>query len=371
MDTAYLDPAALRREVARRQRRLIPVNLVVMVLCVVAVLSLLFLPLFSADLAAVYAAVPASSEEGGAEEGAEASVGDFLAEIEVDISVTGLGLIEVGFVEKPLDALAELLGGTLAEASDSLAANMIAAAGAAAAEAGLDGVDTDALLDDLRALEEAQGSEQADEAIAALVADLRTQLGADVVTDEVAADLQQMIRDQYDETVSHTGGRFDSEAFVCVALSSMVNGSEEGTGEVYTSYAELLRSFFGELPGGEGAQDTFHTVMLAVSAALLVFIGVWAVLFLFAFFRLFAKNKRFLMWYVKIFGVFPCLLFGVLPLVGKAVAGGEIAAVLGAVSTLTWISGGCWVLLWLVSIFWAFPIKRKIRALNRQLKAFG
>ena len=48
-----------------------------------------------------------------------------------------------------------------------------------------------------------------------------------------------------------------------------------------------------------------------------------------------------------------------------------IAAVLGAVSTLTWISGGCWVLLWLVSIFWAFPIKRKIRALNRQLKAFG
>ena len=226
MDTAYLDPAALRREVARRQRRLIPVNLVVMVLCVAAVLSLLFLPLFSADLAAVYAAVPASSEEGGA----EASVGDFLAEIEVDISVTGLGLIEVGLVEKPLDALAEQLGGTLAEASDSLAANMIAAAGAAAAEAGLDGVDTDALLDDLRALEEAQGSEQADEAIAALVADLRTQLGADVVTDEVAADLQQMIRDRYDETVSHTGGRFDSEAFVCVALSSMVNGSKEGTG---------------------------------------------------------------------------------------------------------------------------------------------
>lgn len=97
----------------------------------------------------------------------------------------------------------------------------------------------------------------------------------------------------------------------------------------------------------------------------------WAVLFLFAFFRLFAKNKRFLMWYVKIFGILPCLLFGVLPLAAGALVGGEIAAVLGMLSTMAWVSGGCYVLLWLVSIFWAFPIKRKIRALNKQLAQLG
>lgn len=70
----------------------------------------------------------------------------------------------------------------------------------------------------------------------------------------------------------------------------------------------------------------------------------------------------------------PCLIFGVAPLVAGAIVpgmegGAEIAGILGMISTMTWISGACYILLWIISIFWAFPIKRKIRAYNKQLKA--
>lgn len=104
---------------------------------------------------------------------------------------------------------------------------------------------------------------------------------------------------------------------------------------------------------------------------MLFFAAMWVILFLFAFFHMFAKNKRFTMWYVKLFGGTPCFLFWVLPAIGKLLVGnlmgetGKVAAaVFGCVSSMTWISGICYLLLWLVSIFWAFPIKRKIRKLR-------
>ena len=107
---------------------------------------------------------------------------------------------------------------------------------------------------------------------------------------------------------------------------------------------------------------------------MLVFIVPWLFLFLFSFFHLFANNKRFMMWYVKLLCWLPPMIWVVLKLVPvlakkiKVVAdfwNGEHGAlaktVLGGITTFTWISGLCYVLLWLVSIFWAFPIKHKIR----------
>ena len=40
---------------------------------------------------------------------------------------------------------------------------------------------------------------------------------------------------------------------------------------------------------------------------------------------------------------------------------------MGMISSLSWISGACYVVLWLISICWAFPIKRKIRRLKKEI----
>ncbi|MDE7214622.1 MAG: hypothetical protein K2N68_02145, partial [Clostridia bacterium] len=118
-------------------------------------------------------------------------------------------------------------------------------------------------------------------------------------------------------------------------------------------------------------------VFWAAFGAFAFFAGVWAIMFLFAFLRLFAKNKRFTMWYVKLFGAIPVILFWLAPLAaGWAIPAyfpallGEFAwalpVLLGAIGTMTWVSGICYVVLWVLSIVWAFPVKHKIRKLIKQ-----
>ena len=83
------------------------------------------------------------------------------------------------------------------------------------------------------------------------------------------------------------------------------------------------------------------------------------------------------MWYVKLFGAIPVILFWLAPIVaGWAIPAyfpallGEFAwalpVILGALGTTTWVSGICYVVLWALSIFWAFPVKCKIRRLIKQ-----
>ncbi len=115
---------------------------------------------------------------------------------------------------------------------------------------------------------------------------------------------------------------------------------------------------------------------------MLAFAAPWLILFLFSFFHLFAKNKRFTMWYVKLYSWIPGLIavtFIVAPKIMTKVApqmfenenGELIKTLFSGVSSMMWISGICFVLLWLVSIFWAFPIKHKIRKERKFVKQFG
>ncbi len=80
------------------------------------------------------------------------------------------------------------------------------------------------------------------------------------------------------------------------------------------------------------------------------------------------------MWYAKLFGGIPCLIYWLVPILfinfGSYLEGflgaemvATITGVFGAISSLTWISGICYLLIWAVSICWAFPIKHKIRKL--------
>ena len=116
---------------------------------------------------------------------------------------------------------------------------------------------------------------------------------------------------------------------------------------------------------------------------MLPFIGLWLILFLFSLFHMVAQNKRFTMWYVKLFCWIPAVIWLVLVLIPKLATkisfindfwngdnGNVVRAVFGGISSLTWISGLCYVLLWLVSIFWAFPIKHKIRKERKNPEVF-
>ncbi len=190
------------------------------------------------------------------------------------------------------------------------------------------------------------------------------------------------------------------------------DGSDNDGGEVvkYTSYRAmgegLARGFIGE----NFAQTLKGTIMSSVGEneqvfgyygyvfiAIGFFILLWAILFLFSFFHMFARNKRFMMWYVKLFCAWPCIIFWLVPLLVKNVlatafpqiyaqvidlvvgfvgnalkitvtaeqATGLFNAVLSSLQTFAWISGICYLVLWIISICWAFPIKHKIRRLNK------
>ncbi len=190
------------------------------------------------------------------------------------------------------------------------------------------------------------------------------------------------------------------------------NGEENNGGEgvKYTSYPAmgegLARGFIGE----NFAQTLKGTIMSSVGEneqvfgyygyvfiAIGFFILLWAILFLFSFFHMFARNKRFMMWYVKLFCAWPCIIFWLVPLLVKNVlakafpqiyaqvidfvvgfvgnalkitvtaeqATGLFNAVLSSLQTFAWISGICYLVLWIISICWAFPIKHKIRRLNK------
>lgn len=107
---------------------------------------------------------------------------------------------------------------------------------------------------------------------------------------------------------------------------------------------------------------------------MLAFIVPWLVLFLFSFLHIFAGNKRFMTWYVKLICWIPSLIWlgiKLFPWIGGKFglldgdSGRIIKVALKGVTSFTWINGLCYVLLWLVMIFWAFPIKHKIRKLRK------
>ena len=163
------------------------------------------------------------------------------------------------------------------------------------------------------------------------------------------------------------------------AAASDETGNTEGD-QVFTNYEDLVGYLLDSATSGDSEElnrviDIAVIALQVVSVVMLFFAALWIVLALFALVHIFTKNKAFAMWYVKLFGWLPCLIFGIVPLVAPAIltaVAADVAAtivpILQTLSTLTWISGACYIVLWLTSIFWAFPIKKQIRKYNAQLK---
>ena len=396
------EKSVLMDEIARRQRKLIPLNIVVAIIALVAAVSLLFAPIVSVDAVGLgdYITEMMDEQTSGEDSSAEGPTIDTAKIVSTvtsnmgNVSLTTMSLTTLAFsddlTETLKDYVSEIGSETLKKSEKELITDvavpmmveMMEEESGEEAPDNIKNMDADAIYDKAKALETASAGE-VDETISALAEELQNQLGEDYISDENLADLESSIRTVYDDTVAATDGTFTIESCICVFASKSLQESGEIT-QTFTSYADLIDYFMDSaLSSGSGSDssseldDTIaqvEPILKIVAIALLFFTAVWLILFLFAFLHLFAKNKRFTMWYVKLFGFLPCLIFGVAPLVAGAIVpgmegGAEIAGILGMISTMTWISGACYILLWVISIFWAFPIKRKIRAYNKQLKA--
>lgn len=386
------EKSVLMDEIARRQRKLIPLNIVVAIIALVAAVSLLFAPIVSVDAVGLgdYITEMMNEQSSGgdsSEEGPTIDTAKIVSTVTSNmgnVSLTTMSLATLAFsddlTETLKDYVSEIGSETLKKSEKELITDvavpmmveMMEEERGEEAPDNIKNMDADAIYDNAKALETASADE-VDETISALAEELQNQLGEDYISDENLADLESSIRTVYDDTVAATDGTFTIESCICVFASKSLQESGEIT-QTFTSYADLIDYFMDSSSELDDAIAQVEPILKIVAIALLFFTAVWLILFLFAFLHLFAKNKRFTMWYVKLFGFLPCLIFGVAPLVAGAIVpgmegGAEIAGILGMISTMTWISGACYILLWIISIFWAFPIKRKIRAYNKQLKA--
>lgn len=386
------EKSVLMDEIARRQRKLIPLNIVVAIIALVAAVSLLFAPIVSVDavgLGDYITEMMGEQSSGGdsSEEGPTIDTAKIVSTVTSNmdnVSLTTMSLATLAFsddlTETLKDYVSEIGSEALKKSEKELITDvavpmmieMMEEESGTQAPDNIKNMDADAIYDKAKALETASAGE-VDETISALAEELQNQLGEDYISDENLADLESSIRTIYDDTVAATDGTFTIESCICVFASKSLQESGEIT-QTFTSYADLIDYFMDSSSELDDTIAQVEPILKMVAIALLFFTAVWLILFLFAFLHLFAKNKRFTMWYVKLFGFLPCLIFGVAPLVAGAIVpgmegGAEIAGILGMISTMTWISGACYILLWVISIFWAFPIKRKIRAYNKQLKA--
>lgn len=419
-------------ELNRLQRKLIPVNIVVAVLALVAAITIIFAPLLTIDVGkaapAVVELMMGDDSDSGSEgsEGGNGGTDNIMKSVvsmvgNMKISISTFNLAQFAFSADPFVYITEAAAEQIKDMEDEIFSTVVTEMLPAIVEEtdmdiDTDNIDVKEIMTKFDEITKAKTDEEVTEAIADLVDSVQNMVkttdGEKLIPDEAKEQISEMIKEFYDAAKEELGDEdLTLESFICVTISKMMgegfsgNGGEEGavamraaaaaapaegsgssdgesSGKIYTNYKDLLAGFMGLDSSSEGGEDGMEQMKVSIQAYLDIvkyfvyvmffFAGIWFIQFLFALLHIFLKNKRFTMWYTKLFGFFPCLIFGVLPLVAGAVLPMLIpemaevfGIVLGAVSSLTWISGGCYIALWLISIFWAFPIKRKIR---RELK---
>ena len=384
---------------ARLQRKLIPLNIVVCILCLVAAISLLFAPLVKInlnDLSDLKELIVNSSEDGEYDDDSN-SDSDSDSELPwgIDEKTFMTVMIDVLFDDELSFSAIDLVNFAnsdervmlpylLSKTSKIMGRLMDMVIIPAIIQDSLEelGVDTEdfdfsVINEKFDAFNHVKSEEDMRNAASDWIDEI-ARVGNYEIDPEGKEQALEYYVDIYYDTIEVTGGDFSIEKYVCIVFSEGM-----GLDEPITSYEDLFDTLLSDSGDFEDVEDEqtaemlemFDTIDEAIKAlaqgvfGMVLFSAVtWLILFLFSLLHIFARNKRFVMWYVKMFGGIPWFFFGFIPMtIGGALssAGGDAAIVgtlFGAITSFTWISGVCLGLLWLVSIFWAFPIKRKIRA---------
>ena len=378
----------LQSERRKLHRKLILPNIFILLISLVAAASLLFAQLLSVSvhIDAQFGETVAqmmseqSGEEGGADAEAAAKQYAFLfkdADADVTISLNPLDIMTAGFdggregVKKLFTSALGGLSDTVARLSEQILPAMISvsvagAAGADLENADLENIDTSIFTETITKLnnQDLEGART----------EFSSQLDGFLAQFDVTLTGEQEteVMNAYDKLVD--AATVDGE-FSAANIFSAMGGSGESEGEGGASDMLAILADPAAL-ADQLDEETLQTVNLActgVSAFLLVQAGLWAILALFAFLHIFLPNKKVGMWYVKLLCWLPCFIFFIAPPLALAVAPNfvELPAVVSSLAFggMTFISGICLLVLWLISIFWCHPIKKRIKRSTDGLRA--
>ena len=368
-DYSMYAPEQLQGERRKLHRKLILPNIFILLISLVAAASLLFGQLLSVSvhIDAQFGETVAqmmseqSGEEGGADAEAAAKQYAFLFK-------------DAGGREGVKKLFTSALGGlsdTVARLSEQILPAMISvsvagAAGADLENADLENIDTSIFTETITKLNN-QDLEGARTEFSSQLDGFLAQFDVTLTEDE-----QAEVMNAYDELVD--AATVDGE-FSAANIFSAMGGSGESEGEGGASDMLAILADPAAL-ADQLDEETLQTVNLActgVSAFLLVQAGLWAILALFAFLHIFLPNKKVGMWYVKLLCWLPCFIFFIAPPLALAVAPNfiELPAVVSSLAFggMTFISGICLLVLWLISIFWCHPIKKRIKRCTDALRA--
>ena len=185
----------------------------------------------------------------------------------------------------------------------------------------------------------------------------------------------------------------DGERVICTTYDELLKQLGFDTGAMSELSANVKAIVEGAVDEYLGEYIKYLEFYQYVFYLMLIFAAPWALMIFFAFLHLFLKNKRVRLWYVKLVGFIPALAW-VLPMLAGVILNlvllfinkgwlsfipleivqfiteniPLIKAVLGGFSSFMWICGVCYLLVWLISIFWGYPISRKIKKARRLAK---
>lgn len=383
----------LQAESRKLHKKLILPNIFILLVALVAAISLALFPLLNIsvhvdeNMASVIeqtmAAQPGDSEQSDIQ--AMADQYAFLlkdADVEVRVSVKPLDFLTVATQGR--EGLRTVLGTALADLPDTvdtlaeqimpavLTLQLASSAGVDLNAADLDAVDTSILSDTLEKLNdqdldgaEAIFSESLDPFLAQFNVSLDDQT-------------REQVMNSYDDFVAKAtedGTQpFSTSTFVLTMINA--GASEGGAGDVFAILSDP--SALADKPD-DSAMQTIRLACAGVAGFIAFQAALWIILALLALLHIFIPNKKVGMWYVKLFGWMPCLLFSILPVVGLTAAPAfipnaqQMAGIFSAINigSFTLVSGICLLVLWIISIFWCHPVKKRIKRCKQVLKSRG
>ena len=392
----------LERLHAKQQRKLIPANIVAIVIALVAALCQLFMPMVQVDVSLdgeTFSAIASSMvpEEGGdgqaqTDEETQAMTEMITyvlqdADAALSVRIRPLPALSLGFSPSAEDVrtylsdelldMGDALDTVMAQAMPYFASFIVAQSAQAEFEEF-----EQVPVDEIRAVTDLIAEGRYDDAKSQFraAASAYAQSIGHPLTAEQLEDVGSMFDDMVDSGVQEDNSFSYSQAFS--AFVPEEDGDSSGAGGSFDLNG-MMEDAFAEMD-----ESTLTTIGMAVFLASAGTIGLtsalWLIMALIALLRIFLKNKKFTMWYVKLLCWLPCVLFVLVPTIAVGIMpdmigqmGGEMpAGMADAMSGLPLAFGGsgivsgiCYVVLWLISIFWFFPVKRKARKMKKAIKS--
>ena len=379
------------------QKKLIWPNLAILVIALVAGLSMLFGPWLDLRVQVDEPLVQEVLET--ADFGDDADIARFVlkdVQAEVRVSLTPAALAQAGLAPDR-SGLRELVNYALRDVTEAVAqigkqvlpaAIALAVAETVSLPEGItyDDLDT-AVFNEAIELLDAQKPEEAKVSFLAAV----DTFASESLQMEIDEDTRAEIEDIYDEAIGlmtvdgefsfarlpdaaqvllNKYGSGETPAARMLRAQTYTAGWAEGVSGSDSSLLEILEDpgrYVNEL--NEETAELLQTICLIAGFVMYALAAVWLILAVFGLVHIFTPNKKVAMWYVKAFGLLPFLLFVVLPIVALAILPtliAEMPAIAASFLGMTVVAAVCYVALWLVSIFWCHPIKKRIAELREK-----